>query len=421
MENGFSSPSRRRWIRRYRRNSRSALRSSAPSALTNSTSPFSATPKYGVDPRASTRACRRSRSGRPTRRSPSITPWAVGRREGAPAATNTAAPATHPTTADHSQANDTGESMKAETIVPSSRAHPARRHPRLIHGAAAVRPAATAPTPHTVGKPSLLSGPRLAPTSTRVRPSSRSMTVSPMSTSNSAEAAAATTVTSSRHRRPHSAQTSPAVVTTTREDPRPDDDDVDHPRRQGVQTPQQVGREADECPAEQPLHEQQRQRDGDGDDQPQHVGRRAFDLSLHGAGHPAHRLLSDDPSHRSGTRRRCLGTRPPGPAQRSLGFLRVDSQPTLRNSCDADPHGRPSSAHRRRRGQPALDAGGRLAAPRVHRGDRRQRPGRAGDDPRAAARPRAARRDDAGPRRVRGVPPAARRRRSHPGAVPHGT
>ena len=55
-QKGCSSPRSRGRSRRYGRNSRSALRSSPPRAFTNSSPPPRATPKYGVDPRASTPA-----------------------------------------------------------------------------------------------------------------------------------------------------------------------------------------------------------------------------------------------------------------------------------------------------------------------------------------------------------------------------
>ena len=65
--NGRSSPKSCGIRLRYTRNSRSALRSSAPSALTNSLEPSAATPKYGVEPRASTPARSSCRTARPDR------------------------------------------------------------------------------------------------------------------------------------------------------------------------------------------------------------------------------------------------------------------------------------------------------------------------------------------------------------------
>ena len=60
--------------------SRSALRSSAPKAFTNSREPSPATPKYGVEPRASTPARSSWTTGRPTAAKPAITASRVGRR-----------------------------------------------------------------------------------------------------------------------------------------------------------------------------------------------------------------------------------------------------------------------------------------------------------------------------------------------------
>ena len=78
------------------RNSRSALRSSSPSALTNSVVPSVVAPKYGVEPRASTLGLLEPREVDPDRRQPGGDRLAVGRRDGAPNNTIAALPATQP-------------------------------------------------------------------------------------------------------------------------------------------------------------------------------------------------------------------------------------------------------------------------------------------------------------------------------------
>ena len=94
--------------------------------------------EVGRRPAASTDARSSWRMGTPTAETPSMTACMLGRREGAPVATSTAAPASHPTATASIASNDAGESTKAVTIRPTISAHPTRRAERPSQGAAAV-------------------------------------------------------------------------------------------------------------------------------------------------------------------------------------------------------------------------------------------------------------------------------------------
>ena len=144
VENGRSSPRSRGWSRRYRRNRRSALRSSSPSAFTNSGLPSAPAAKYGVEPRASTPACssgeRQADAGQPGGDEAS-----VGRRDGCPQRPpGSAAPANQPMRAASTESNDTGEARKRVTTRPMIK-RPAGPAPVAgsSHGAAAVSTPAT--------------------------------------------------------------------------------------------------------------------------------------------------------------------------------------------------------------------------------------------------------------------------------------
>ena len=133
------------------RNRRSALRSSAPSAFTNSFEPSRPTPKYGVEPRASRLACSSWASGTPTSARPSAMARPGGRRSGPPNTTTAMAPASQPTSTAPAVSNPTADVMNRSTANPITSTHARRRQSRLSHGAAAVTAAAIAPSTGTVG------------------------------------------------------------------------------------------------------------------------------------------------------------------------------------------------------------------------------------------------------------------------------
>src|SRR5262249_27243419 len=122
-----------------------------PRALTNSGVPSAPVAKYGVEPRASTLAGSSRSSGTPTRPNPPATAAGVGRRDGAPRMTSTAAPQSHPTRTARTESNDTGEARKRVTVMPAINVQPARRQRRDSQGAADVATAATTAMPTIVG------------------------------------------------------------------------------------------------------------------------------------------------------------------------------------------------------------------------------------------------------------------------------
>ena len=95
-ENGPRSPTSLRRRSRYTRNIRSALRSSRPWTLMKRRRPSLASPKYGVELRASTPARDRCASGTPALAMASTTAGPRGRLLGAPKASSTAEPLTTP-------------------------------------------------------------------------------------------------------------------------------------------------------------------------------------------------------------------------------------------------------------------------------------------------------------------------------------
>ena len=78
---------------------------------------------------------------------------AVGRRDGAPRTTSTAAPANQPTSTASTESNDAGDARNRVMTRPVTATQPHRRHGRLSHGALAVRAAASAAMPSAVGTP----------------------------------------------------------------------------------------------------------------------------------------------------------------------------------------------------------------------------------------------------------------------------
>ena len=94
----------------------------------------------------------------------------VGRRDGAPAATSTAAPENQPTSTARIESNATAESTNPVTANPAISADPARRHRRPNQGDAAVSTPVIAAMPGVEGTPRFVSGLRSTPTSTRTRP-----------------------------------------------------------------------------------------------------------------------------------------------------------------------------------------------------------------------------------------------------------
>ena len=193
------------------RNRRSALRWSSPRALTKSRRPSAAaTPKYGVDPRASRLACSSRASGSPTRAIPSAIAEPLGRRFGPPNATTEAEPTNQPRRNARSASNEIGLLRNWATARASTATQPMRRHRRLSHGAAAVTVALAAARPKLVGKSLEQEAVELGDRVGRVGRKRIGERGQP-----ARHAAAAATVISSRQRRWRTNGTRPATSMTT--------------------------------------------------------------------------------------------------------------------------------------------------------------------------------------------------------------
>ncbi len=132
----------------------------------------------------------------------------VGRRNGPPSATRTAAPENQPIRKLCRESKETGEARKRVTLTPTSRSQPSRRHRRSSQGAAAVRTALTTATPTADGNPGSESGPAASSNSMIVSPASGAKP-SRIAVRATARRTASTTVTSSRHRPRRTVTTSP--------------------------------------------------------------------------------------------------------------------------------------------------------------------------------------------------------------------
>ena len=137
----------------------------------------------------------------PTSPRPAETDAGVGRRTGDPSSTSVAEPVNQPKLRAYTVSNETGADRNRDTVAPTTRAQPTRRHRRSSHGAAAVAAAATTATPSDVGYSSSLSGPRASSCSSRARSGSGASMGSAAATSATATTTARATVPRSRNRR----------------------------------------------------------------------------------------------------------------------------------------------------------------------------------------------------------------------------